>query len=55
VRRWPARSEDLAERVCSHVDRPLSQDEWSEIFPDDLAYETICPSAGSNPAGGEQP
>ena len=55
VRLWPARTEDLAAQVCGHVTRNLTPDEWGEIFPADLPYETICPPNGAGIASGGAP
>jgi hypothetical protein len=42
VRLWPARTETLAELVCTRVWRNLTLDEWRQFMGEDVPYERTC-------------
>ncbi len=43
LRRWATRTEDLATRICGHLDRNMTVAEWQELMPGDLPYQKTCP------------
>ncbi|MCG8606268.1 WD40 repeat domain-containing protein, partial [bacterium] len=44
LRFWNISSRDLADRVCSAVERNLSQSEWSNFIGGDVDYVKTCPN-----------
>lgn len=43
ITRWPLSTAVLADRVCQHVWRNLSEDEWLQFVGSDIPYERTCP------------
>lgn len=44
VRAWPVRTETMAGKICSHLDRNMDEEEWKTYVGDDpdLKYESTC-------------
>lgn len=42
VRVWPTRSPPLADAICTHATRNLTDEEWGEFLPADIPWEATC-------------
>ncbi|MTI22594.1 WD40 repeat domain-containing protein, partial [Fulvivirga sp. RKSG066] len=42
VRAWPTNIEVMTDKICSKIDRNMTEDEWQAFVGDDVPYEKTC-------------
>ena len=42
IYRWPLKTQNLADEICSYINRQLSDQEWRIYIGDDVEYKEVC-------------